>query len=199
MERLDDASDKRHMAALAAGDDRALGQLVDRWQQPLRRFMLRYLQNESDADDLLQETFVRVYRHRTRYQPKSRFSTWLFTIAVNLCRNHAEKQARRATVSLDAPVSVGNEDETTASTHLDRQASEGPDPSEQALTVERAAAVRAAIEELPHDLRTVVILFEYENLSHAEIAEIVATTPKAVETRLYRARRRLREQLAKWL
>ncbi len=195
MERLDDAEDKRLMAALADGRDHALDQIIRRWQQPLRAFIQRSTDNEADTDDLLQETFVRVYKHRARYRPASRFATWLFTIAVNLCRNHAEKRRRRPTVSLDAVRDADGD----AAPALSRRASSDPIPSEQTLAGERAGAVRAAIGALPDDLRTAVLLFEYEDLSHAEIAAIVGTTPKGVETRLYRARQRLREKLARWL
>jgi len=194
--RHDDTEDKRLMAALAAGDDLALNRLMQRWQRPVRAFVLRTIALEADADDLVQETFVRVYRHRARYEPKSRFSTWLFTIAVNLCRNHAEKMGRRATEPLDAPA-----DPTTgeASSRPREHASPEPGPADEALRRERADAVRTAIRELPDDLRTAVILFEYQHLSHADIAAIARTTPKAIETRLYRARATLRERLARWL
>lgn len=194
--RLDDTEDKRLMAALAAGEDVALNRIMQRWQRAVRAFVLRYLPNEADADDLVQETFVRVYKHRTRYEPKSLFSTWLFTIAVNLCRNHAEKMGRRATESLDAPPRGSGEG---AAGQAREHRSEHPGPADDALARERAEAVRAAVQELPEDLRVAVILFEYEDLSHAEIAEIAGTTPKAIETRLYRARATLRDRLARWL
>lgn len=194
--RLDDTEDKRLMAALAGGDDLALNTIMLRWQRPVRAFVLRYLANASDADDLVQETFVRVYRHRARYEPRSRFSTWLFTIAVNLCRNHAEKMGRRAAESLDASADPSD---SGASARPREHASSEPGPADEALTRERAAAVRTAIQELPADLRAAVILFEYEELSHAEIAVIAGTTPKAIETRLYRARATLKENLARWL
>ncbi|MGH8018697.1 MAG: RNA polymerase sigma factor [Opitutaceae bacterium] len=197
MERLDDAEDKRLMAALADGNDHALDQIIRRWQQPLRAFIQRSTGDEADTDDLLQETFVRVYKHRARYRPAGRFSTWLFTIAVNLCRNHADKRRRRPTVSLDAMHETSRG--AVPASALSRQPSTDPIPSEQTLAGERAEAVRAAIGELPDDLRTAILLFEYENLSHAEIATIVNTTPKGVETRLYRARQHLREKLSRWL
>lgn len=196
--RLDDSEDKRLMASLASGDDLALNRIMQRWQRPVRAFVLRYLPNESDADDLVQETFVRVFKHRDRYQPKSRFSTWLFTIAVNLCRNHAEKMGRRAAEPLDGAAVPGADGERGPASAREH-ASDAPGPADQTLTRERAAAVRAAVQELPPDLRTAVILFEFDELSHAEIAEIAGTTPKAIETRLYRARATLRERLARWL
>jgi len=192
MDRLDDADDKRLVAALAGGDDQALGALIDRWQLPLRQFVFRFVQQAEDTEDILQETFVRVYQHRERYRPESKFSTWLFTIAVNLCRNHAARRKRRPTVSLDDTGDDGTRPQRVA-------ASPEAGPSDRVESAERAAAVRAAIQELPTDLRTAVLLFEYEHLSHAEIAAIESTTAKAIETRLYRARQQLRKSLARFL
>ena len=169
--------------ALSRGEDRALDVLMQRWQVPLRAFLYRYLQNEADALDLAQETFVRVYRHRANYREGARFSTWMFQIALNLARDHARRRARRPWVALEeAPEAVG----------------EG-DPRASALGAERARAVRAAIGELPESLREAVLLFEYEHKSHAEIAQIVGATAKAVETRLHRAREQLRHRLQRFL
>jgi RNA polymerase sigma-70 factor, ECF subfamily len=199
MDRLDDAEDKRLMAVLAAGEDLGLNRLIERWQGPVRHFIFRFVQNEADAEDLAQETFVRVYRHRARYLPKGRFSTWLFTIAANLCRNHADKQRLRVTVSLDAsPRDDAGTDHAGAKVARETASPEAG-PSDAALATERAAAVRAAIAGLPADLREAVLLFEYQDMSHAEIAVIAGATPKAIETRLYRARALLRERLARFL
>ena len=161
----------------------------------MRNFVFRYVQHEADTEDIVQEVFVRIFRHRTRYRPESRFSTWLFTIAVNLCRNRAQRKRRRPTVSLDGPASTTESD---AKTPITQRASDEPSPDDAYLLSERASAVRAAVNDLPHDLRTAVLLFEYEGLSHAEIATIASTTPKAIETRLYRARHALRERLARF-
>lgn len=173
------------MRALRRGDDSALDRLMARWQTPLRAFLYRHTQNEFDALDLAQETFVRVYRHRDRFRPEAaRFSTWLFSIALNLARDRARRLARRPTAALE-----------TAPEQTDPAAQ----PAAQAEANERASVVRAAIAALPEDLRAAVILFEYEAKSHAEIAAIVNATPKAVETRLHRARQLLRKTLARWL
>jgi RNA polymerase sigma-70 factor (ECF subfamily) len=197
--RLDDADDKRLMAALAAGEDPALNRLMERWQGPLRQFVYRFLQHDRDTEDVVQETFVRVYRHRSRYTPQSRFSTWLFTIAVNLCRNHADKQKRRRTVSLDAPPGGDSSNDPADIRPTREPASPEADPAAATMNSERAEAVRMAIADLPADLREAVLLFEYQDLSHAQIATIAGVTPKAIETRLYRARAILRDRLARWL
>lgn len=176
-------SDEESMAALQRGDDLALNRLMTRWQVPLRSFLYRSVRQEQDALDLAQETFVRVYRHRARYRAGAKFSTWMFQIALNLARDHARRQRRRPVTPLDeAP-----------------EASTGRHPGHEALEAEAAEAVRTAVATLPEDLREAVILAEFHNLPHAEIAAIVGATPKAVETRLYRAREKLRTQLARYL
>jgi RNA polymerase sigma-70 factor (ECF subfamily) len=181
--------DEALMAALASDDFRALDALMLRWQRPLHAFLYRHLFNEADALDLAQETFVRIHQHRSRYRPGSRFSTWMFQIALNLARDHARKRARRRTDSLEAapPATLAG------------LACDSVQPDVAARRAEEVAAVRAALAELPEDLRAIVVLFEYQNLTHAEIAEVMGTTTKGVESRLYRAREKLRVRLARWL
>lgn len=176
-------SDEETMLALQGGEELALNRLMTRWERPLRSFLYRSTRNEHDALDLAQETFVRVYQHRARYRAGARFSTWMFQIALNLARDHARRQRRRPTDSLE-----GAPEQFTHHT-----------PRGDATSAEAAAAVRAAVRKLPEDLREAVLLSEFQDLSHAEIAEIVGATPKAVETRLYRAREKLRTLLARYL
>jgi RNA polymerase sigma-70 factor, ECF subfamily len=180
-----DASD---MARLNAGHDAALNAIMDRHGEPLFHYLLRQLGNEADAADLAQETFARVYLHRARFRPADKFSTWLYAIATNLVRDRFRWRSRHPQVSLDA----ADEDTSGIKDALpDATAS----PSEQADAHERSAAVREAVESLPEDLRTPLILSEYEDLPHAQIAAVLNCSAKAVESRLYRARARLRERL----
>jgi RNA polymerase sigma-70 factor (ECF subfamily) len=151
------------------------------------------LGNEDDANDLAQETFARVYHHRASFKPGARFTTWLYTIAANLARNHHRWRARHPNVSLDA------ESRTTGESIGDVLPASDPAPDSAAVATERAAAVRAAVGRLPADMREVIILCEWEDLSAAEAAAILGTTPKAIDNRLYRARNLLRDRLKKWL
>ncbi len=180
------------MHRLKAGDDLALSELMARWQTPLVGFILRYTGNQSDALDLAQETFVRVYESRHRYQPGAKFSTWLFTVATNLCRNRARWRDRHPTISLHGS---GEEDDPGLENTLPAP---GDTPADSAERNDLASAVREHIQALPHDLRTAVLLFEYQDLGYEEIAATLGCTPKAVETRLYRARQLLRESLSRW-
>ena len=187
-----DDADVQTMLRLKGGDDLALNELMGRWQNPLTGFILRYTGNEQDALDLAQETFVRVFEHRDSYEPRSKFSTWLFTIATNLCRNQARWRERHPAVTLHGS---GEDDDPGLE---DTMPAPGDTPADSAARHDLASAVRAHIQELPHDLRTVVLLFEYQELGYEEIAATLGCTPKAVETRLYRARKILREALARW-
>ena len=180
------------MLRLKNGEDTALNELMTRWQKPLVSFILRYVGHEQDALDLAQETFVRVFESRARYEPRSKVSTWLFTIATNLCRNQARWRERHPTVTLHA--SGDDEDSALEST----LPATGDTPSDSAEREDLASAVREAIQTLPHDLKTAVLLFEYQEQGYEEIAATMRCSPKAVETRLYRARKILREALARW-
>ena len=180
------------MERLAGGDDLALNDIMRRWQEPLVSFIYRYVGNQADALDIAQETFARVYESRKRYQAREKFSTFLFTIAGNICRNYARWRQRHQTVSLHAQPQG---DDTSLG---DTLAPEDALPSDTAERNDLAAAVREHIQALPHDLKTTVLLFEYEELSYQEIGAILGCSPKAVETRLYRARKILHDSLARW-
>ncbi|HET9376380.1 MAG TPA: sigma-70 family RNA polymerase sigma factor [Chthoniobacterales bacterium] len=186
----DDDADLERMARLIDGDDSALDELMRRWQKPLLSFILRYVGNEIDSVEIAQEAFVRVYHNRHRFNFKSKFSTWLFTIGVNLCRNHARWRDRHPTIPLESV------QQTDKHSQQDFAVSREETPSHLIERSELARQVREAIEELPHELKTAVLLHEYENLSYDEIGKVLGCTQKAVETRLYRARKLLRKKLA---
>ena len=180
--------DREDMARLTAGHDAALNALMERHSERLFHYLVRQLNNESDAADLAQETFVRVYHHRARFDPGQKFSTWLYAIATNLLRDRFRWQKRHPQVSLNAEREEG-------SAILDTLPDAAASASEQMAAEESAVEVRAAIKSLPEDLRTPLILSEYDGLSHAEIGAVLNCTAKAVETRLYRARNHLRRRL----
>jgi RNA polymerase sigma-70 factor (ECF subfamily) len=185
--------DGADMQRLAGGHDAALNDLMARHACPVFQFLCRMLGNEDDANDLAQETFVRVYHHRASFKPGARFTTWLYTIAANLARNHHRWRARHPNVSLDA------ESDATGESIGDLLPASNPAPDSAAVATERAAAVRAAVASLPADMREVIILCEWQDLSSAEAAAILETTPKAIDNRLYRARNLLRDRLKPWL
>jgi len=183
--------DQNAMSRLKAGEDLALNEIMLRWQKPLTNFIFRSIGNEQESLDLAQQTFVRLYESRYRYQPMARFSTYLFTIAVNLCRNYRRWYYRHPTVSLQQESQQDERLYELVREPRDPQAL----PSESAVCSEVSDKVKAAVLALPEDLKEAVLLFEYQDLSYDEISKIVNCSPKAVETRLYRARNILKETL----
>lgn len=185
--RSEDDPDLESMRRLQGGEDLALNDLMGRWRSPLIAFVLRYLGSQHEAIDLAQETFVRVYEHRHAFKAQAKFSSWLFSIAANLCRNQLRWRARHPTISLEA-----EEEEEGGGRQLEEPS---PSPAENAVDRETAEAVKREIQLLPHDLRVAVILSVYDERSHEEIGEVLGCSAKAVESRLYRAREALRKAL----
>jgi len=188
-----DDLDRQDMARLAGGQDAALNDLMERHAQRLFSYLLRLCHNETEASEFAQESFVRVWQARTRYRPDRKFSTWLYAIATNLWRDQQRWHRRHPAVSLEAPLDESGKD------LKESLPDSRPAPDEIAQAEERAALVRQAVAALPEDLRTPLVLAEYEGLSQIEIAQILDCTPKAVEMRIYRARQQLRERLASLL
>jgi RNA polymerase sigma-70 factor (ECF subfamily) len=178
------SDDAELMRRAKEGDEAAFAALMGRWELPVKRLLARILMNASDAEDLAQETFVRVWQSRSRFRSGAEFRPWLFSIAVNLARNRLRWWRRRPEVELR------DWDEAGAGPGM-----EGPDALERK---ERSEAVRSAIARLPLDQREALVLFCYEGLSHQEIAEVLGGTPKSVEAKLYRARAGLKAPLARW-
>jgi RNA polymerase sigma-70 factor (ECF subfamily) len=177
------------MLRLGTGHDAALNDLMQRHGGRLCGYLVRCLQNEDDAADIAQETFVRVYQNRGKFDPQKKFSTWLYAIATNLVRDRYRWRTRHQQVSLDA------EQQETGTPFGEQLVDDCLAPGERLQSSERAEAVRKAVAALPEELSTPLILAEYEDRSQAEIGEILGCTAKAVETRIYRARKQLREML----
>lgn len=185
---MSDDPDLELVFALQRGEDRALSELMVRHREPLFRFLVRYTRNETVARDLAQETFVRAYFHIRDFTPKAKFVTWLFRIGINLCRDHARsKHAHRAFWHDPFPGREGSAGWEPA----DR----GPRPDAHAADAERLTLARQAVDALPHDLKVALILAVIEERSQKEVAAMLGITPKAVETRIYRARRLLNDRL----
>jgi RNA polymerase sigma-70 factor (ECF subfamily) len=171
--------DVRLMLAFQGGDERAFGALFERWGGRVLRFLERMVGEAGVAEDLVQETFLRVWRARERYQPEARFSTWLFTIAGNAARNELRRPFRRA-----AHESV-DDDAEGAPLAL---AADDP-PSDELVDARRTGAgLEAALAELPERQREALWLRAVEGLSYAEVAEALATSEKSVKALIHRAR-----------
>jgi RNA polymerase sigma-70 factor (ECF subfamily) len=185
-----DAEDTSDMQTLRGGDDLALNRIMGRHRDRIFHYLIRLLQDEEEALDLAQETFVRVYLNREKFNPKNRFSSWMYAIATNLARDRMRWLARHRNVSLNAP--VGNSEATLGDSLQENRLA----PNESLERDEQINQVKEALAEIPEEIRTPLVLVEYEDMSQAEIATVLNCTPKAVENRLYRARKLLREKLS---
>ena len=172
------------MQRLAAGDDLALNEIMQRWREKVTGFLQRMTGDGETAVDLALETFVRLYQSRASYTPRAAFPTYLFRIAANLARNHQRWQRRHPTVALEDQLTTGVDPDAAT-----------PQPDENADYEERLMAIEKAIAALPTELREAMLLFTYEDMSYAQIAETVHCSVKAVETRIYRARQMLKSLL----
>jgi RNA polymerase sigma-70 factor (ECF subfamily) len=170
------------------GDGRAYGSLVARYQDKIYRLARRMTVTDEDAEDVLQEAFVKAYKSLGTFEGKSRFSTWLYRITVNLALMKLRKR-RIDTVSMDVPVS-------TEQGSAPREFENGrPDPLEALLAKESRDVLDKAIAGLPTGYRAVFVLRHVEELSTEETARILKISVAAVKSRLHRTRILLREQL----
>jgi RNA polymerase sigma-70 factor (ECF subfamily) len=178
------------LEALKSGDRAEFSRLVEAYSAPIYRLALKILGDQQDAEDVLQETFIKAYRHLKEFEGRSSFSTWLYRIASNealmlLRRRHPEA------ISVDEPVQTPNGD---------MEPVEIVDwcclPEEELLSAESRAHLDHAIDELSANLKVVFILRDIEGLSVRETAEALRISEAAVKTRLLRARLQLREKLS---
>lgn len=180
-----DISDEAAMEALQQGDDHALATLMHRWELGVKGFLLRLGVPSSDVEDVAQEAFVRLYEKRANYRAGSPFKPWMLTIAANLGRNKLRWRLRRREDSME-----GMSEATPGGFELADPAAQPA--SQLAEKANLAQSVRTAVNALPDNLRQAVLCVELEDLSYQEAAQVMGCTPKAVETRLYRAKQMLR-------
>ena len=181
--------DLPEIQALQAGDDSALNELISRHREPLFHFVFRYLHDETAARDVVQETFVRVYFKAGKFKPKATVKTWIYTIALNLCRDQGRRLSKRSTdISLNASSPGDLPPLEIADTALS--------PVDRAGQGDRFAALRRAIDRLPHKLKSALVLFSLQGHSQKEAAAVLGTTSKTVELRVAHAKQKLREILA---
>jgi RNA polymerase sigma-70 factor (ECF subfamily) len=188
-------SNEALMTAYQRGDVTAFAELVARHEQPLWSFLRRLVRDDGAAEDLLQETFMRVIRGAAAWQPHAKFSTWLYTIARNLCIDHGRKLQHRRALSLDTAAGrAGDNDE--ASPFLHEQLSGADRGAERsALNRELGVQLERAIAGLPQPQREVFVMREVLDLPFAEIAEAVGASEATVKSRMRYALQRLRNEL----
>jgi RNA polymerase sigma-70 factor (ECF subfamily) len=190
-EILSTQTDEALMGRVARGGADAFEVLIDRHLNSVVTFCYTFCRDREQADDLAQEIFMRVFRNAASYRPVAKFTTWLYKVAANLCINEAKKAKIRKTVSLDGPVGA----DPDASRIVEKMATGDPGPLTNAERHEAGKLIEQAIEALPDDQRTTLVLVERQNLPYKDIADILGVTVSAVKMRVKRARESLREAL----
>lgn len=182
------------MMRVKEGDTSAFTQLVERYKQPVINLVTRMLQDPTEAEDVAQMVFVQAYRSAPRYQPSAKFSTWLFTIARNLCFNELRRRARVRLDSMDAP--SGSSPDAPVPEHEDRVTLSPPN---QALHGELEDLLEQALADLPESQRLAVLLCREQELTYEEMAEVLGTTISATKSLIHRGRETLKARLKAYL
>jgi len=168
----------------AAGEEAAYRELVGRLEKPLVAFIRRYVNEENLAEDLFQETFVRVVKTLGGFRPEASLTTWIFTIARNLCLDHLKAKKRHREVSMDAGAAGPGEGETD---YREALRSKGPEAGALAEAGEDGERLRAAMAELAEPKREALVLRVFSNLSYEEIARITEAPVGTVKFRVHDA------------
>jgi RNA polymerase sigma-70 factor (ECF subfamily) len=188
-----DDSDEGLMLAYRDGDVRAFEVLVTRHRKPIYNFIFRFVRDAAQAEDVMQETFLRVIKGAEAYERQAKFTTWLYTIARNLCVDASRRGKHRKAASLDAP--VGDEDGAA----LIDMVSDGKEGADRAA-IDRELRVRMqkAIAALPDEQREIFLLREMADLQFNEIAKVVGCPENTVKSRMRYALEKLREALEEY-
>ena len=182
------------MLRVKQGDASAFAELVDKYKQPVMNFVYRMLRDLTEAEDLAQNVFLQVHKSAHRYEVSSRFSTWLFTIARNLCLNEIRRRSRHPADSL----------ETAHPEQEDQPARQFEDqktflPPQSLLHGELETKIEEALSELPENQRTAITLCRQDELSYEDIARVLGCSVSATKSLIHRGRETLKQRLKPYL
>src|SRR5215831_18169015 len=182
------------MLPVKQGDTEAFALLVDKYKQPVLSLVYRMIRDAIEAEDLAQNVFLQVYKSAARYEVASKFSTWLFTIARNLCLNEIRRRSRHPAESIDA----------TYPDQPDQPTQQFEDkktflPSDSLMKGELEEKIDQAVGDLPENQRLAIILCRQDELSYEEIAEVLGCSLSATKSLIHRAREALKEKLKPYL
>ena len=186
--QLRELKDEELMAYFQAGSVQAFDLLVERYSERLTHYLYRFIKDDRQVEDLLQETFLRVHRNRHSYQPIAKFSTWLYTIAGNLARSEYRRRKRHRTYSIHSVNQDGEEYEM-------RIPSDTLAPDRHAERGIYDEHIQQALDQLPDSFREVVVLRDVQQLTYEEIAEITGLPMGTVKSRINRGRTKLQSLL----
>jgi RNA polymerase sigma-70 factor, ECF subfamily len=179
--------DEKLMAGTAQGDEHAFELLVKRHQIRVLNLIFRFIGNRTQAGDLAQEVFIRVWQAAPRYKRQAKFTTWIYRVTTNLCLNELKSSGRRKLLFSESPADAGQT--------LNEERNVSPSGEDILLAEERNRQISQALRSLPENQRMALILKRYDNLSYLEIAKIMECSVSSVESLLVRAKRNLQEKL----
>ena len=182
------------MLRVKRGDRAAFAGLVEKYKQPVMNFIFRSLRDEIEAEDLAQNVFLQAWKSRGRYKQTAKFSTWLFTIARNLCLNEIRRRSRHPADSLEE-AHAEHEDQPRQQYEDKSQIA----PPDKLLHGELARKIEEALAELPENQRAAILLCRQDELSYEEIAEVLDCSLSATKSLIHRGRETLKEKLKPYL
>lgn len=191
---LESQSDEQLLALYVGGELTAMEVLLERHEKPLFNFVLRQIGDRARAEDLLQETFLRLVEHAGTFEGHARLRTWLFRIARNQCIDEGRRRVHRKHPSLDAAQGADGD----GASLYDRIGEKGPTAERSAVSREVGAAMTHAVTALPEEQREVFLLRQVQQLSFKEIGEITGVTENTVKSRMRYALERLQSALAEY-
>ncbi len=191
-----DRSDEELMLRYRDGDKTAFETLYGRYEKPLFDFIFRMVPDSTETESLFQETLLRLVRARRKYRATAQFKTWLFQIAVNLCRDRSRRMKHRSHLSLNSPLTAPG---GSRSELQDVVSDPTPAVDKSVEDGELQSAVKEALSALPEDEQLVVVLREYQEMKYSDIAEIMDRPAGTLKSINHRAHERLRNALARYL
>jgi RNA polymerase sigma-70 factor (ECF subfamily) len=187
-------SDAALMLLVKQGDNDAFAQLVEKYKRPVMNLVYRMIRDLTEAEDIAQNVFVQVYKSAGRYEVASKFSTWLFTIARNLCLNEIRRRSRHPADSMD--VSHPEQEDQPLQQFEDKKAVSAPD---RILHRELELKIEEAVAELPENQRLAILLCRQDELSYEEIAKVLGCSLSATKSLIHRGRETLKQKLKPYL
>jgi RNA polymerase sigma-70 factor (ECF subfamily) len=186
--------DSELMLQVKAGNVQAFETLIDKYKQPITNLIARTLSDPTEAEDIAQNVFIQAYRSADRYQAQAKFSTWLYTIARNLCLNEIRRRSRHPALSIHAH--VNEEGDTTESQIPDLRTVA---PENQLLQTELEEMVQQALNQLPENQRSAIVMFQDQELAYEDIAKVLQCSLPATKSLIHRGRETLKKILKPYL
>lgn len=188
-------TDAQLIEKFLCGDVNAFNTLVWRWEKSIYNFILRYVGNRDEAKDICQISFMRAFRNLKNLRDPEKFSSWMYQIAVNVCRDELKKKSRRKTYSLN---NINDEDDNATNPNLKMERTVSTDPGLAAQKRDVHDLLNRALQSIPEEQRVVVVMKEYQGLKFTEIAETLDISVNTAKSRMYYGLSALKKVFDKW-